>query len=338
MLVTVLTVIIGFLPCVSLALDTGRDDVRAFINELAKKHDLDKGYVQTILAQSETKQKILDAISRPAEKTRPWHEYREIFITPKRIAAGKDFLTEHADRLARISAKTGVPAEIITAIIGVETFYGRITGGYRVIDALATLGFDYPPRAKFFSGQLEELFLLAQDEQLELTELIGSYAGAMGPPQFIPSSYRAYAVDGDGDGRRDLLNNWDDILLSVANYFIKNGWRTGEPVTVRGTSDKNFQIPTGKNSLKMTETVASLTKQGFVFATDLKAATPAQLISLEGKTDREYWIGFHNFYVITRYNRSAMYALAVFQLSAAISAADSGTTRPATTSPDPTPE
>ena len=324
--VTVLT-IISLLPCASLAIDAYRDDVRVFINELVKQHDLDKDYVQSILAQSRTKQKILDAISRPAEKTRPWHEYREIFITPKRIAAGKDFLTEHADRLARVSAKTGVPAEIITAIIGVETFYGRITGGYRVIDALTTLGFDYPPRAKFFRSQLAELFMLARDEQLELTELIGSYAGAMGPPQFIPSSYRAYAVDGDGDGRRDLLNNWDDILMSVANYFIKNGWRNGEPVAVRGSSDKNFRIPTGKNSLKMTETVASLTKQGIVFKTDRKSATPEQLISLEGKTDREYWVGFHNFYVITRYNHSAMYALAVLQLSAAISIADSGTSQ-----------
>jgi len=283
----VLAAIVGASPCVSLALDADRDDVRVFIDELAKKYGFDKDYVRSMLAQSETKQKILDAISRPAERTRPWHEYRGIFITPKRIDAGVAFLDEHADRLARIAAQTGVPAEIIAAIIGVETYYGRISGDYRVIDALATLGFDYPPRAKFFRGQLVELFMLAREEQLELTDLVGSYAGAMGPPQFIPSSYRAYAVDGNGDGRRDLLSNWDDILMSVANYFIKNGWHTGEPITVRGISEKSFPVPTGKNSLKMTETVASLAKRGIIFDTDLDAAAPAQLISLEGETGME---------------------------------------------------
>jgi len=313
--------IAGALPGMSFALDADRDDIRAFIDTLVKKHDFDRDYVRSMLAQSESKQKILDAISRPAEKTRPWHEYREIFITPKRIDAGVAFMDEHADRLARIAAQTGVPVEIIAAIIGVETFYGRRTGSYRVIDALATLGFDYPPRAKFFRGQLEALFMLAREEQLEMAGLVGSYAGAMGPPQFIPSSYRAYAVDGDGDGRRDLLNNWDDILMSVANYFVENGWRTGEPVTVPGTSDNSFPVPTGSNSLKLNETVGSLTKRGINFESDLDVATPAQLISLEGEAGTEYWVGFHNFYVITRYNRSAMYALAVYQLSAALSSA-----------------
>ena len=313
--------LVSFIPRISLALDAERDDIREFIDELAVKHDFDQDYVRSILTQSETKQKILDAISRPAEKTRPWHEYRKIFITPKRINAGIEFMNEHADRLTRISTQTGVPAEIIAAIIGVETFYGRLTGSYRVIDALATLGFDYPPRAKFFRGQLKELFLLAREEQLELTELLGSYAGAMGPPQFIPSSYRAYAVDGDGDGRRDLLSNWDDILMSVANYFVENGWHAGTPVTVQGSSDKSFPVPTGKNSLKMTETVGSLANRGIKFDTDLESAEPALLISLEGEDGIEYWVGFHNFYVITRYNHSAMYALAVFQLSAALSQA-----------------
>ncbi len=318
LLAALLATIVGALPGVSLALDASRDDVRTFIDVLAKQHGFDKDYVRSMLTQSETKQKILDAISRPAERTRPWHEYRKIFITPKRIAAGAAFMNEHADRLERVAAQTGVPAEMIAAIIGVETFYGRLTGSYRVIDALATLGFDYPPRAKFFRGQLEELFMLAREERLELPDLVGSYAGAMGPPQFIPSSYRAYAVDGDGDGRRDLLNNWDDILMSVANYFVKNGWHTGEPIAVHGTSEKNFSVATGKNSLKLAETVASLKKRGIHFETDLVADTPAQLISLEGIAGPEYWVGFHNFYVITRYNRSAMYALAVFQLSDAL--------------------
>jgi len=312
-------------PAVSPAYDADREDVRLFIDELVSKHNFDTNYVKSMLAQSESKQSILDAISKPAERTLAWHEYRKIFITRKRIDAGIQFLEEHADSLARVTEQTGVPVEIITAIIGVETFYGRITGSYRVIDALATLGFDYPPRAKFFRGQLEELFMLAREERFKLTDLVGSYAGAMGPPQFIPSSYRAYAVDGDGDGRRDLLGNWDDILLSVANYFTRHGWHAGEPVIVRGTSEEDLPVPTGGNSLKLTETVASLTERNIRFATDLDADAPAQLFSLEGEAGPEYWIGFHNFYVITRYNHSAMYALAVFQLSDALSDARSAT-------------
>jgi len=323
LLAAIVSALIGGLPAVSPAFDTDRDDVRLFIDELARKHDFDANYVKSQLAQSESKQSILDAISKPAERTLAWHEYRKIFITRKRIDGGVAFLEEHADSLARVTEQTGVPAEIIAAIIGVETFYGRITGSYRVIDALATLGFDYPPRAKFFRGQLEELFMLAREEEFELTDLVGSYAGAMGPPQFIPSSYRAYAVDGDGDGRRDLLGNWDDILMSVANYFKKHGWHAGEPVTVRGLSAEDLSVPTGGNSLKIKETVASLTERNIQFNTSLDADAPALLISLEGEAGPEYWIGFHNFYVITRYNHSAMYALAVFQLSDALTTARS---------------
>ena len=200
------------------ALDTGRGDVSAFVDELVDEHQFDRDWLMLTLSKGETKQKILDAMSRPAEKTLAWHEYRKIFVTPKRIRAGVEFWEKYGDKLKRISAATGVPPEIMAAIVGVETYYGRQTGGYRVLDALATLGFDYPPRARFFRGELREFFLLSRDEQLELTEVLGSYAGAMGPPQFIPSSYRAYAVDGDGDGRRDLLGNWDDILASPNHH------------------------------------------------------------------------------------------------------------------------
>jgi membrane-bound lytic murein transglycosylase B len=271
-----------------------------------------------VLTDGKTIQKILDAISRPAEKTKPWYEYRTIFITKERIDAGVKFWSEHESRLARISAETGVPEEIITAIIGVETYYGRIRGNYRVLDALTTLGFDYPPRGKFFRSELEQLFLLAREESLDLSTLTGSYAGAMGPPQFIPSSYRRYAVDGDGDGIRDLLNNWDDILASVANYFVANGWRPNQPVAAVGTTDDEIIIPKSKNKFKPDETVATLENRGLVFDPELNASTPAKLISLEGENGPEYWAGFHNFYVITRYNRSAMYALAVYQLAAAL--------------------
>jgi len=312
--VLVLAILIA-VPATSFAIDTQRDDVSAFVDELVDQHQFERAWLEQALNGGETKQKILDAISRPAEKTLAWHEYRKIFVTPKRINAGVKFWNEHEDRLARIAADTGVPAEIMAAIVGVETYYGRLTGGYRVLDALATLGFDYPPRSKFFRGELEEFFLLTRDENLSLTDVMGSYAGAMGPPQFIPSSYRAYAVDGDGDGKRDLLGNWDDILASVANYFVRHGWRAGEPVTVRGTVDNPEAFPVGKNRPKLVDTVASLGDKGVNFETVLDAAAPTQLIAFEGDDGDEYWVGFKNFYVITRYNHSSMYAMAVYQLA-----------------------
>ena len=214
-------------------LDTSRPDVQAFIGELVQKDGFQQPYVTTVFGGIESKQSILDAMSRPAEKVKPWFEYRDIFITPRRISAGVDFFREHEARLRQISAKTGVPAEIIAAILGVETFYGTRTGNFRAVDALATLAFDYPPRSAFFRSELRHLFLLAREEQLDISTLTGSYAGALGPPQFIPSSYRNYAVDGSGDGRRDLLRNWDDIMASIANYFARHNWQPGQPIATR---------------------------------------------------------------------------------------------------------
>ena len=302
----------------TLAIDTGRAAVRAFVNELASEHGFERGYVETLLSDGQSQEKILDAMRRPAEKTKPWHEYREIFITAERIEAGRAFMSQEAPRLTRISLQTGVPAEVIAAIVGVETYYGRITGSYRVLDALATLAFDYPPRSKFFRGELEQFFLLARDEALPADAVLGSYAGAMGPPQFIPSSYRAYAVDGDGDGRRDLLGNWDDILASVANYFVAHGWEANQPIAVQGMPDPGRARPNSTNRLKLDRSVASLANDGLRFDVDLPGDTPAALFELDGLQDKEYWVGFRNFYVITRYNHSEMYALAVFQLSEAL--------------------
>ena len=307
-------------PTALFALDAEREDVQTFVDELVASHGFDRGYVTAMLSDGQSVQKILDAISRPAERTKAWHEYRAIFMTPERIHAGVRFLSEHHARLNKIAAETGVPEEIITAIIGVETFYGQIRGNFRVLDALSTLAFDYPPRGKFFRSELEQLFLLAREEPLDLSTMTGSYAGAMGPPQFIPSSYRRYAVDGDGDGARNLLDNWDDILASVANYFVANGWKPNQPVAVEGKIDGAIDLPAGKNpgsknKLRLDETVASIAQRGLVFETELDTSAPARLITLEGPDGPEYWVGFHNFYVITRYNRSAMYALAVYQLA-----------------------
>jgi len=207
---------------------------------------------------------------------------------------------------------------MILGIIGVESYYGRITGKHRVVDALATLGFDYPPRAKFFRNELAEAFVLAAEEQLDINALMGSYAGAMGPPQFIPSSYRAYAVDGDGDGQRDLIGSWPDIMASVANYFAVHKWQTGEPVAARGElSAKATNIPL-QGQLKLQSTVGQLSQAGLLFATDLNSDAAAGAWELEGKAGTEYWVGFDNLYVITRYNRSVMYALAAWQLGEAV--------------------
>ncbi|MEM7279254.1 MAG: lytic murein transglycosylase, partial [Pseudomonadota bacterium] len=198
------------------ALDTDRADVQKLIGEMVTEHSFDRDSLTTTLAGAQTQQSILDAISRPAERVRQWHEYRQIFITPERIKAGVQFWNEHQETLLRISQDTGVPPEILVGIIGVETYFGRITGRYKVLDALVTLGFDYPPRSKFFRRELKEFLLLAREEELSIDETLGSYAGAMGSPQFIPSSYRAYAKDGDGNERRDLFQSWPDIIASVA--------------------------------------------------------------------------------------------------------------------------
>jgi membrane-bound lytic murein transglycosylase B len=300
--------------------------VQAFISDLVRKDGFQQPYVTTVFDGVESKQSILDAMSRPAEKVKPWFEYRDIFLTPRRISAGVDFFREHEARLRRISAATGVPAEIIVAILGVETFYGTRTGSFRAVDALATLGFDYPPRSDFFRSELRQLFLLARDEQLEIGTLTGSYAGALGPPQFIPSSYRNFAVDGDGDGRRDLLQNWDDIMASIANYFTRHNWQAGQAIATRAEIARDAQRPSGPTELVLKDTVSSLARQGVQFTTDLPATAPAILVTVQGEDGDEYWVGFQNYYAITRYNRSTMYALAVFQLSEAIAA---GTRRPA---------
>jgi len=308
------------LPGPTYGLDTGRADVQAFMGELVRKDGFQQPYVTTVFEGVESKQSILDAMSRPAEKVKPWYEYRAIFLTPHRISAGVDFFRAHEARLREISAKTGVPAEIIAAILGVETFYGTRTGSFRAVDALATLAFDYPPRSDFFRSELRHLFLLAREEQLDIGALTGSYAGALGPPQFIPSSYRNYAVDGSGDGRRDLLQNWDDIMASIANYFVRHNWQPGQPIATRAEIARDAIRPTGPTELVLKDTVGSLTRQGVQFTTDLPATAPAILVIQKGEDGDEYWVGFQNFYAITRYNRSSMYALAVFQLSEAIAA------------------
>jgi membrane-bound lytic murein transglycosylase B len=284
-----------------------------FISELAEETGWAAADIQATLDGARKVQSILDAISRPAE-AKPWRDYRPIFLTTARIDAGVAFMREHQQLLERVERDTGVPASVIAAIIGVETSYGKITGNFRVLDALYTLGFHYPPRASFFRSELKHLFRLAGEEQLEIGSLKGSYAGAMGWGQFIPSSYRHYAVDGDGDGKRDLWNSLPDIVASVANYFVEHGWAHDAVVAERAQAADDAK-PFERDGLNMTSTVGDLAALGYTTATPLDPAQPATLLKLEGSAGDEYWLVFPNFYVISRYNRSPLYSMAVHQLS-----------------------
>jgi membrane-bound lytic murein transglycosylase B len=291
----------------------------AFVDKMVTQHGFDRGELTKLLDDAVIDQVILDTMARPAERVVPWHEYRNIFLTEERIAAGVRFWSEHAESLDQIARRYGVAPEMIVAIVGIETYFGTRMGRYRVLDALATLAFAYPPRSAFFTSELESFLLLTREEQVDATAALGSYAGAMGAGQFIPSSYRAYAVDGDADGKRDLWTNWNDVFGSVANYFAKHGWRTGEPVVERATRAETFAGPEPRNNLDLDGTVSSVSKQGYVFTTTLPADAPAAPYSFEAAGGgSEYWVGYHNFYVVTRYNRSTKYALAAHQLSQAI--------------------
>lgn len=300
------------------AIDNKRVDVRQFVDEMARDYGFDRGEVEQILGQAQTKQSILDAISRPAERVVPWHEYRDRFLTETRIMQGVDFWIAHAQRFAAIDDE-GI-AQAVAGILGVETSYGRITGKYRVIDALTTLAFDYPPRGDFFRSELQQFLILAREEAVDPKAALGSYAGAMGAPQFISSSYRNFAVDADGDGHRDLWSNWDDVIGSVANYIRVHGWRAGEPVVVNATLTGTDLTRFNTEKIELNESVQSLRDKGVRFETDLPADAPAMLIVAQGKDGPVYRVGFNNFYVVTRYNRSTMYSMAVHDLGQAIRA------------------
>lgn len=291
---------------------------RAFVERMTTEHGFDRAQLEKVLDQAEKKQTILDAIARPAEKTKPWHEYRNIFLDDKRITLGVEFWRENADTLAKVAEQYSVDPAIIVAIIGVETRYGSYMGNHRVIDALATLGFDYPPRSAFFEGQLEQFFLLAREQNQDPLALTGSYAGAMGYGQFIPSSYRHYARDFDGDGVADIWNNKKDAIASVGHYFKAHGWQKGQPVVAKVKVAKPLSAEDLNSRQRPSKSVKAWRDKGVVPGVAVDEASPAVLFEYEQPENKEYWLGFNNFYVITRYNRSHMYALAVWQLSEAI--------------------
>jgi membrane-bound lytic murein transglycosylase B len=296
--------------------------VHGFIDNMATSHQFDKAGLHELFASVEIKDDILKKIATPAEAM-PWYRYHKIFLTEARIAGGVKFWRENQATLSAVAQQTGVPAEIIVAIIGVETSYGAKTGHYRVIDALSTLAFAYPPRSPFFKGELEHFLLLCREEHKNPLEPTGSYAGAMGMPQFMPSSFRNYALDFDHDKRRDIWQNPGDVIASVAHYFVKHQWQPGQavaiPVTATGEDYKTALSAGLKPDLRLAELESSHLK----IASPLPLNTKVKLLSFElqplaQKPNTELWAGLDNFYVITRYNHSPLYALAVYQLSLSI--------------------
>ena len=307
-----LSLTLGWLPMMAAADYSDHPSAEVLIDRVAER-GVDRDWLQSALSEATRQESILKAISRPAEKSKPWSEYQDIFLTDRRAKEGIKFWRENRETLDRVSQDTGVPSEVIVAIIGVETYYGRITGGYRVIDALSTLAFDYPRRSPFFTKELEVFLELAYQSGLPLAELKGSYAGAMGLGQFMPSSYRAYAKDYEGDGVIDIWTNPNDAIMSVANYFVAHGWRPGGEVITRAKFSGDptlFDV-----GLKPKLSIDALADKGLKPVTDQSSDQLATPIKFDGKSGEEHWLGLHNFYVITRYNHSAMYAMAVHQLS-----------------------
>jgi len=293
------------------------EDVNKFIKEISQKHGFNQDKLKKLFAKVKFKQQIIDAITRPAE-SKPWYEYRPIFLTKTRISEGVEFWNKNRKELERAQKEFGVPPEIIVAIIGVETRYGRHKGVHRVMDSLSTLAFGYPERAKFFRSELEQYLLLAREEKLDPLSINGSYAGAMGKAQFISSSYRNFAVDFDGDGKRDLWNNTSDAIGSVANYFKLHKWQPGGMITTPAIVGSNHIKVLVEKGIKPHSTVADLRKRGVTPKAKVDPDEMGALIELQNANGREYWLGLHNFYVITRYNHSPLYAMAVYQLGQAI--------------------
>ncbi len=293
-----------------------RADIQAFAQQMQTKHNYDAKELLALFDQIELRPSVITAMQRPYE-AKPWHQYRQSFITQARIQEGVAFYKQHEATLKKAEQEFGVPAEIITAIIGVETMYGKNTGNHPVFESLATLAFEYPPRSKFFTSELEQYLLLTKEQGFNPLSLKGSYAGAMGGPQFISSSYRQYAVDFSGSGQKDLINNWQDIIGSVANYFQKNGWKTAEPVVYTATTDnKNYAtLLSPRTNPNPKYSFAEIKKAGITTQVALADDTRVALIALEEAQGESLWVALHNFYVITRYNHSNLYAMAVYELS-----------------------
>lgn len=301
----------------------GREDVRVFISDMVERHGFVRGELVSLFSKVRPQASVLRAIAAPAETAqRSWQAYRSRFVNTARIEAGRRFYERHAEALQRAAKIYGVPEEIIVAIIGVETVYGRNMGGFRVIDALATLAFDYPPRADYFRGELENYLLHGRQESIDVLGQKGSYAGAIGIPQFMPGSYRRYAVDFDGDGRRDLSASVVDAVGSVANFLKEHGWQRSQPVAFAARVHGERYRALAASGIKPVYLGTDLASFEVSVEEPFDRAAGVVLIELESPGQPpEYRVGLDNFYVLTRYNRSSFYALSVVDLAAEISAA-----------------
>jgi membrane-bound lytic murein transglycosylase B len=307
-----------------------KPEVESFIERMRAEHGFDAGELRATFAQIKPSEGVIKAFSAPAT-ARPWHEFRALFLTPLRIEGGVAFWRENAELLASAKAVYGVPEEVIVAIIGVETIYGRRTGSFRVVDTLYTLGFEGPRRNEFFRSELEQFLLLTRENGLDLLETRGSFAGAMGMPQFIASSYRKYAVDFSGDGKIDLWNDTADVVGSVANYLRRFGWEPEQRVTVPvrlTVNDVQHLVDLG---VRPHLTVSELKMRGVEVLEDLPPDQLAGVFTLEMEQGVEHWLSLNNFYVITRYNNSRKYAMAVHQLAATLAQARRQAGEPAQT-------
>jgi membrane-bound lytic murein transglycosylase B len=298
--------------------DLSRTEIKSFIDDVANRNAISRKKIASLLGKAEPQPKIIDLMNRPAERVLAWWEYRARYVNERRIREGAQFWQDHRELLERVQSERGVPAEYLVAIMGVETIYGAVTGQNRVLDALATLAFDYPPRSAYFRTELEQFLLLTREEAIDPLTATGSYAGAMGVPQFMPSSYRRFAVDGNQDKNRNLWLDWDDIVASIANYFRENGWEPGGPVLVDAELDPDPPFQIEPRNLELNQTLDSLNALGVRTRSDAPSTTPVMLVSAEEQDGPAYRVGFRNFQVITRYNRSPRYAMAVHDLAQAI--------------------
>jgi len=320
---SLLCICLGAMFCAELALAdySTQPDATRLIDEMIREHGFNAAELNAILAKATRQDKILEAISRPAEKTMPWYTYRQIFLGAQRIDEGVTFWQQNAAALEQAHTKLGVAPEYVVAIIGVETRFGKHRGAYRVLDALTTLAFDYPPRAQFFRSELKQFLLLAREEKKPPETMMGSYAGAMGYGQFISSSYRRYAVDFDGDGLRDIWDNTTDAIGSVANYFVEHRWTGKDPVLIDLGEASGVLQAQAATELGSTSTLGDLRKAGVTIETTLPDTTAVAIHGFQFEDGQRIAIGFNDFYAITRYNHSIMYARAVHELAQAIKAA-----------------